>query len=156
MGAKSKEKIRKWVENGGRLICLGDSSEYAIEILDIPVANAVKGLKDATFHCPGSTLHINVDNSNPIAYGIPEKALALNWNSPAFKIAPNPSNDRYHVIASYAETNLLESGWLFGEEKLVGRIAALEAEVGKGLRGSDRVQVPAPLPDPRHIQAPIQ
>ena len=132
LGNEGKTKIKEWVNSGGILVCLGEAGEFAIDALELKVVNVLKGLNSKVFHCPGSTLHINVDNCHPLGYGMPEEALALFWSSPAYKISPNPENHKYHVIANYPESNLLESGWLIGEEKLVNKIAMLEAEVGKG------------------------
>lgn len=132
LGDEGKEKLAEWTRNGGTLLCIGGASEYAIEILSLPITNVVKELKPKEFHCPGSTLHIMVENTHPAAYGMPEEALALFWNSPAFKINPNPDNHLYEVIAYYPENNILESGWLVGEEKIADKIAAINANVGKG------------------------
>jgi hypothetical protein len=120
------------VEKGGTLLCLGDSSMYAVEALELKVANVLDKVPSKEFHCPGSTIHIDVDTEHPVAYGMSEEALALFWSSPAFKIIPSPDNHRYSVVASYPESDLLESGWLVGEEKLANKIAVLQAEVGEG------------------------
>ena len=132
LGDEGKKALKEFVEKGGTLVCLGDSSMYAVEALEMMVANVLDKVPAKEFHCPGSTIHIEVDTEHPIAYGMPENALALFWNSPAFKIIPSPDNHKYTVIASYPESDLLESGWLVGEEKLANKIAALQAEVGEG------------------------
>jgi len=132
LGDEGNKKIKEWVQKGGRLVCLGDASMYAVQALDLKVANAMEGLTPKEFHCPGSTLHTLFDAENPVAYGMPEDALALFWNSPAFKILPNPDNDKYSVVATYPDADLLESGWLVGEKKLANKIAVLSAESGEG------------------------
>ena len=132
LGDEGKEKLKEWVQKGGRLVCLGDASMYGIQALDLKVANAMEGISSKEFHCPGSTLHTLFDGKNPVAYGMPEDALALFWNSPAFKILPNPDNEKYSVVATYPDADLLESGWLIGEEKLANKIAILTAESGEG------------------------
>ncbi|MCW4051179.1 MAG: M14 family metallopeptidase [Candidatus Bathyarchaeota archaeon] len=132
LGDEGKEKLKDWVMKGGTLVCLGGASEYAIEVLDLKIANTLKDLNSKEFHCPGSTIHMDVDIYHPRAYGMPEEALALHWNSPAFKISPSPDNHKYSIVAAYPDSDLLESGWLVGEEKLANKIAVLEAEVGDG------------------------
>ncbi|MCK4317723.1 peptidase M14 family protein, partial [Candidatus Bathyarchaeota archaeon] len=89
-------------------------------------------LKPKEFHCPGSTVHMLVDTYNPAAYGMEEDALALFWGSPAYKILPSGENHRYQVVASYPDTDILESGWLIGEEHLANKVAVLRAEAGDG------------------------
>jgi hypothetical protein len=132
LGEDGKKKLVEWVINGGLLFCIGSSTEYAINVLDLPITNVIKDLDPKEFHCPGSTLRIHVENNHPVAYGMPEEALALFWHSPAFKINPGPNNHHYEVIAYYPERNILESGWLIGEEKISDKIAAIKANVGEG------------------------
>jgi hypothetical protein len=132
LGDEGKKALKEFVEKGGTLLCLGDSSMYAVEALDLKVANVLDKVPSREFHCPGSTIHIDVDVDHPVAYGMQEDTLALFWNSPAFKIIPSPDNHNYSVIASYPDSDLLESGWLVGEERLANKIAALQAEVCEG------------------------
>jgi glutamine amidotransferase-like uncharacterized protein len=72
-----------------------------------------------------------VDNTNPIAYGMPSQALAVYLGSPAFEVtAQTPEN--YDVVVRYADRDLLQSGWLVGEEKLARRAAVVSAKLGEG------------------------
>jgi len=132
LGDEGKKALKEFAEKGGTLVCLGGSSMYAVETLDLMVANVLDKVPSKEFHCPGSTLHVDVDTEHPVAYGMPEDALALFWSSPAFKIIPGPDNHKYSVIASYPDHDLLESGWLIGEERLANKVAALQAQVGEG------------------------
>ena len=132
LGEEGKKKLIEWTKKGGILLCIGGSTEYAIDLFDLPIKNVVKGLNSKDFHCPGSTLRLRIENTHPVAFGMPEEALALFWHSPAFKINPNPDNHLYEVIAYYPENNILESGWLIGEDKLADKIAAINAHVGDG------------------------
>ena len=132
LGEDGQKKLAEWTRNGGTLFCIGGSTEYAINALELPITNVVKDLKPTEFHCPGSTLRMLVENTHTAAYGMPDEALALFWGSPAFKVNPGPDNHLYEVIAYYPERDLLESGWLVGEDKLVDKIAAINAHVGEG------------------------
>jgi len=61
-------------------------------------------------------------------------------NSSAFELAntPRPVFDGpqtpwpVRVIARYAKDDVLQSGWLLGEEKIKDRIALAETQMGKG------------------------
>ena len=132
LGDEGKEKLIEWTKAGGTLYTIGAATEYAIDTLELPITNTVKGLDAKEFHCPGSTLHIEVENTHPAAYGMPEEALALFWSSPAFNVNPGPNNHLYEVIAVYPDSDILESGWLVGEEKIANKIAAIYAHVGEG------------------------
>ena len=63
---------------------------------------------------------------------MPSKGLVLFWNSPAFEIAPSRENDRYEIPVRYAERDLLQSGWLIGEEHLAKKAAMVSAGYGRG------------------------
>lgn len=132
LGDEGKKALKEFVENGGKLVCMGESCMYAIETLELEADNVLKDLSSKEFFCPGSTLHLDINTTNPVAYGMPEEALGLFWHSPAFKIKPNPDNHKYSVIATYPEKEILESGWLIGEEYIADRIAAMEVKKGEG------------------------
>jgi len=132
IGDEGVEALKKYVENGGTLVCLGSSCEFAINKLDLKLKNAVEGLTSKEFFCPGSTLHTNVDITNPAAYGMDWDSLILFWNSMVFDIIPSGENEKYEVIASFPEREILESGWLIGEEKIKRKAAMVVAKLGKG------------------------
>ena len=131
-GKEGTQAISEFVNQGGTLVALDQSCEFAIEKLDLKVRNVVKDLDKRDFLCPGSTLRVRFDNRHPLAYGMPDEGLVLNWDSPAFEIQPSPLNDRYTVAASYPDRDLLQSGWLIGEEKLTRKAALVMAEHGEG------------------------
>ncbi len=41
-------------------------------------------------------------------------------------------NERYEVVVRYADRDLLESGWLIGEQTLAKKPAMISAKVGEG------------------------
>ncbi len=132
LGEEGKDKLVEWVKEGGTLFTIGGATEYAIDALNLPITNVVKDLGFKEFHCPGSTLQVMFENTHPAAYGMPEEGLALFWGSPAFKVNPGPNNHLYEVIAVYPESDILESGWLIGEEKIANMMAAINAGVDDG------------------------
>ena len=84
------------------------------------------------FFCPGSTLRVGYDTAHPLAYGMPAEGLLFFWNSPTFRIKPSPFNERYEIVVRFPERDLLQSGWLVGEEKLAGQPALVCARSGEG------------------------
>jgi hypothetical protein len=132
LGEEGVEKIREFVENGGTLILLNEAVEFAIKSLDIPVNNVLENKGKEEFFCPGSTLRAEIDLSHPLAYGIADETRLLHWRSPALEIKPVEDNEDYHVIARYHDENILESGWLIGEQHLSRKAAAIEAKMKKG------------------------
>jgi len=125
--------LEEWVRGGGTLVLLDEASALAWEKLGVPVEDAVADLPQTEYLCPGSTLRAHFDTGHPLAYGMPEEALILNWSSPVFQITPSAFNDRIAAPVTYPEDGpLLGSGWLVGGDRLHGKAAALDVAYGQG------------------------
>ncbi len=138
--------IKDFVQKGGTLITLGGATDFAIARLGVPVRNVVEGLSPKEFFCPGSTLRVTIDNTNPLAYGMPSEGLVLFHYSPAFDVVATDFNDRNEIIVRYAERNVERSGWLNGEKYIAGKtaMASIGYRQGKvvmiGFRTQNRAQ----------------
>ena len=121
------------MQKGGTLVTLGTASNFAMEKLGVHARNLLADIPSKRFWCPGSTLKVNVDANSPLAYGMPREALALYLTGdPVFQILPTSSNEKYSVIVSYQDRDILQSGWLVGEGNITGKAAMISAEMGKG------------------------
>ncbi len=131
LGAEGATGLRSFVNSGGTLICLAKSSDYAIEQLGLPVKNAVAGLKTSEFYGPGSIVRAEVsDGSRPTAQSVRGEVSVYFDRSLAFE-----ATDLKHAPATilrYAATNVLESGWLLGPEKIQGKAAVVDLSHGDG------------------------
>ncbi len=130
IGKEGVTALRTFVENGGTLLTFSGASDFAIEKLRVPAVNVLKGVTSKEFFAPGSMFEVNLDVTNPLAYGMTEKAVVYFASDPAFMLLPYVRESR--VIASYGETNPLRSGLLIGEDRLTERTAMVEIPVGKG------------------------
>ena len=131
IGTEGVAAIRDFVQKGGVLVALNGATAFPIERLGIGVRNILTGVSTKEFWCPGSTLKVGIDNTNPIGYGMPAQALAVHLGSPAFEVTAQTS-ENYDVVARYADRELLQSGWLVGEERLAHRAAVVSAKLGQG------------------------
>ena len=131
IGKEGVENLRKFVEAGGTLVFLNDSSDFAIEQFNLPVKDVTKGLQRKDFYIPGSILRTELDTTHPIAKGMPKESIAWFENSPAFEVT-DMTNAK--IIAKYPEktADILLSGWALGAEKLAGKAALVEFKMGKG------------------------
>jgi hypothetical protein len=133
IGAEGVEALKTFVRKGGTLVTLAGASAFAIEKFALPIRNAIAGHTPKEFWCPGSTLKVLVENQHPLAYGMPPEALAVYLSgNPAFEIMPTDFNERYDVVVRYVERDILQSGWLIGEEHLARKAAMVAAKYGEG------------------------
>ncbi|MCW4050488.1 MAG: peptidase M14 family protein [Candidatus Bathyarchaeota archaeon] len=132
IGEEGIEKVKEFVENGGTLIALYESCDFAIEKLGLPILNTVKELKPKEFHCPGSTIWVNMDNKHPLGYGMPERGTILLRGNHSYAVKAGHWNEDYKVVVSYPEENMMQSGWLIGEKHLARKAALIEAKLKEG------------------------
>lgn len=132
IGKDGAENIKKFVESGGTLITFNQACEFAIEKLGLKVQNVLKDVRPKDFFCPGSTLRARADAANPLAYGMPNDFFLLFLDSLAFNLIPSDFNENYEIVVKYPERDILQSGWLVGEEKIVEKAAMVSAKHGKG------------------------
>jgi hypothetical protein len=149
LGASGVANLKTFVEDGGTLICFDDACNIPIKQFKLPLRNVLEGIRSSEFYCPGSIVALDVDSTNPISRGMPRNTSAYFINGSAFEAA---ADAEVKVVARYAKEDLLQSGWLLGEDKLRGKIALAEAPLGKGrvivfgFRPQHRAQAWATLP----------
>ena len=127
------ENLRRFVEDGGTLVCFDASSELAIRAFKLPLRNVLAGVPSSEFYGPGSLLRLEVDAAHPLARGLAREVDAYFINSSAFEITgPDAAAPRPQVVARYAGRDALRSGWLLGERYLAGKVALTEVPLGRG------------------------
>jgi hypothetical protein len=123
------EALRRFVEAGGRIVALDGANDFLVRQFDIPVGNALSGLRREDFFIPGSLIRTRVDVDHPIGYGMAPEVGAFFQNSQAFEI----SGAGPEVVARYAPADLLMSGWEVGAaEHLAGKPAVVRVPFGQG------------------------
>ena len=129
IGEKGVDNLKKFVENGGKLICFDDSCELAIKVFGLPMKNVLDGLKRNEFYNPGSVVRLRVNTSDPLAKGLNEDTAGYFINSAAYQIGDGA---KVRSVATYADKDALLSGWMLGEKYLNGKTALAESVYGKG------------------------
>ncbi len=132
MGEDGVKSIQEFVNGGGTLVTFGESGNFAIERFQLPLKDVAAGLPSKQFWCPGCTFRVTVDNNNPLGYGMPANAIAT-WlsGSQAYDILPAGASS-VTTIVRIADKNILESGWLLGENTVAGKPTMVSVAVGQG------------------------
>ena len=155
VGLEGALALKQFVEDGGQLVAMGNASDFAIQQFGLPARNLLAGVSPSSFYAPGSLLRIDVDPNLPETKGMQPKSVAFFVDSDAFQLwdpkppsgplryevddkpKPDPmqqlgDHDGIRVLATYAKSKPLMSGWLLGEDHVTGKVAAASLPMGKG------------------------
>jgi hypothetical protein len=131
-GDEGVKALQDFVRAGGTLVTFAEAGAFAIERFQLPVKDVVAGLPYKQFWCPGSTLHITVDTTNALGFGMPSSALGIFLSgSQACDILPAGAETVQSVVR-YADKDVLQSGWLLGEKVIAGKSAMVSVPYGQG------------------------
>jgi hypothetical protein len=131
-GDEGVKALQDFVRAGGTLVTFAEAGALAIERFELPVRDVVAGLPFKQFWCPGSTLKITVDTANALGYGMPSNALAIFLSgSQVYDILPAGAQN-VQTIARYVDNDVLQSGWLLGEQVIAGKPAMVSVPFGQG------------------------
>jgi len=152
IGDQGVQNLIRFVADGGTLIALGAASDLALDRLSLPVRNIKRGLRRDEHFAPGTILRLHVDTSQPAGYGMPADTYGFYTNGPIFAPVEGFTSPRTRVVARYAATGVLASGWLRGDEIMAGRAAVVSIDMNPGrvvlfgLRPQHRGQTRATFP----------
>ena len=144
MTPRGAQHLLQFTGEGGTLVAMDTATELPVTLMGLPIRNAVSELRENEFYIPGTLLRLDVDNSHPVAWGMPGQVAAFFARSPVFQIGrpagrfgdarnaePAPPAG-ISVVGTYPGKDVLMSGWLMGESYLHGKAAVVEATVDKG------------------------
>ena len=83
------------------------------------------------FYCPGSLLQNEFDTTNPVAWGMPAAWPVFFESDQAYRLRPGFGIET-KVVSRYPRQDILQSGWLLGEEYLKDQANVVSFRVGKG------------------------
>ncbi len=137
---KTIPQLHKFLQQGGTVLTIGSSNNLASH-LELPLVDPLTEknpdgkstpLPSDKFLIPGSILQVRVNNTHPLAYGMPEKADVYFNRSPVFDLLPEASFEKISQVAWFDTDTPLRSGLGRGQHYLKGTAAVIAAEVGKG------------------------
>jgi hypothetical protein len=129
IGDEGIANIKRFVENGGRLVCFDRSCGMVIKSFGLPIKNVLDGVERRQFYNPGSVVQIEVDKEHPMSRGVPAETAAYFTNSSAFEVE---DEDKIAIVAQYSLRNALLSGWMLGERIINGKTAMAVTKAGRG------------------------
>ncbi|MCK4829937.1 peptidase, partial [bacterium] len=134
---KTIPQLRQFLNAGGTVLAIGSSASLGF-YCDLPISNSLidkatgKALTPEKYFAPGSVHQVSVDNSNPLAYGLPPEKMDVFFNrSPVFRL-PRAAQKGVRSVAWFGKGNSLRSGWMLGPQYHNGGVTVVDADVGKG------------------------
>jgi len=133
-------QLKQFVEAGGAIVAFGGSAvlghHLGLPVSDHLVETGANGIERALprekYYIPGSLLRVAIDNSHPVAFGMPKQVDVMFDNSPVLQLAPDASLRGVRPVAWFDSREPLRSGWAWGQHYLEGGLAGVEASIGKG------------------------
>lgn len=130
--------IEEFVRAGGRLVAIGNSCSWAIELCQLAVADVTTGPEAKDFNCPGSVLR-TIPEPSRFTPGLAESVAVFGANPKAFRVLTEKERDAakagsgaIDVLLRYAPTRTLISGYLAKPEVIAGQAAWVRARHGAG------------------------
>jgi len=131
VGERGLDELRRFVHQGGTLICFDRAADFALDLLDLDIEDQLDGLDTEEFYCSGSLLGVALeDTSHPLTMGMPEETAAMFDGGSAWETGAR-FEGRVHARWD-ADGSPLRSGFLVGADHLRGGACLVEAEYGDG------------------------
>ena len=128
------DALRKFVEDGGTLIAFAGACEYVMDEFNVPVRNALAGVRSDDYSNPGSLVRLRLRRDHPVTQGMPSETPAFLDSAIAFDTTSPATDMQRWVLATYPEDerDVLVSGWIQGADRLTRKAAAVAVTYGKG------------------------
>ena len=144
MEQKGLNELLKFIENGGKVISWRSSTDLFAgnlvlekekdnkEEFRLPFRNISSDLSKQGLNVTGSLLRINLKSDHPLTYGMPPQTGIFHRGNPVFATSfPGFGMDR-RVIGTFAEQDILISGFAENEKLLTGKPALIWIKKGDG------------------------
>lgn len=146
MTKEGLQNLMKYINDGGKVVSWGrsttlfmgnktivtDSKTKETESFTLPVSDRSKELSKAGLSCPGTLLRVNVKPNHPLTYGLTKEIGVFSRANPVLSTTlPYFDMDR-RVLATYAEKDIVLSGYADKVEKLSLQPAVVWIRKNKG------------------------
>lgn len=144
MEKEGLRKVMNFVDEGGKIVSWGESTELFMgkqtipineeekETFRLPIDNVAEDIKENGFYCPGSFVKIDLDNQRVFTRGMPDKTGVFYRGDPVFSThTPVFDMDR-RVLGHFPEENILLSGFAEKEKEIAEKPAWVWVKKGSG------------------------
>jgi hypothetical protein len=136
IGEEGLEELKAFAREGGTIFFHEGSSELALESFELPLREVSAAAREAGFYSAGSILKFSWDGDSPLTRGMDPDGVAF-VSSRAFLFEITGEGDGIvgmpRVLGSFPEEGpLLLSGYLEGEEAVLGKAPVVEVPYGEG------------------------
>jgi len=129
-------QLLTFMREGGTVVTIGSSTNLAyhagLPITNHMVSAAGEGLNSAEYYIPGSILEVGIHEGSPVVHGLEDRLDVVFNSSPVFRVGAQAPGSGLRVLGSFDTPAPLQSGWAWGQERLEGGAALIEATVGEG------------------------
>jgi hypothetical protein len=140
MGPMSSEttvpQILDFVREGGVVVSEGSSTNLAT-LAGLPVSQHLvtadgRPLPPEEYYVPPSIIGMKVDNTNPVAHGMRDRANFMFQGNRLFRLEAGAEAAGIRPIVTVDSATPLVSGWAWGQDKMQGGVAGFQAPLGQG------------------------
>jgi hypothetical protein len=130
MGLEGLEALRQFVQEGGVLVTLGDSSAMPADFGIAPDVQAAPASKD--FYAPGPIVQARITKpGNPIFYGYDETSFPVRWATNSLFAVPETRRDEVLMEFPGSKAGVL-SGLMTAPDEIKHRPAIIDQPLGQG------------------------
>lgn len=132
---EGSQAISDFVRAGGRVVAVGSSCAYAIDLLQLPVVDVTSGESGKDFSCPGSVVRARAVKNQYTAGMALDPAIFFSRSSAFRQMNEKERGSRtggMTTLLSYAPNRVLVSGWIQKPEVIEGMAAWVHVGSGQG------------------------
>ncbi len=128
-------EILDFARAGGTVIAVGSSARlgyYAGLPLSDHLAENGRSPSRTEYYTPGSVHSLKIEHDSPLTHGLGDRLDVLFNNSPLFDLDPGAETVGVTRLGWFDTDTPLRSGWAWGQERMQGGTALIEAKLGDG------------------------
>jgi len=133
--ARGVPEILDFARAGGTVIAVGTSSwlgYYAGLPLSDHLVEDGRSLSVDEYFTPGSVHSLKIEQDSPLTHGLENRLDVMISHSPLFDLEPGAGALGVKRLGWFDTDRPLRSGWAWGQERMRGGVALIEAELGDG------------------------